>query len=480
METITQAGDDTLAAQHLYRKVILLVGLAFLITTSDLSIANVALKSIGEGLSVPPNMLAWVISATALTLAGFLILGGRASDIYGPRNCLLVGLSLFGLGSALSAFAIDIDMLIVTRALQGIGGAILLPSSLSLINTLLPEGPVRHRAFGILGVMQGLSAGIGLVLGGVVATSLGWRACFFINLPLIAVALLLVWQVVPRLKPGSARQSLDYPGAILVCGAIALIIFALSAIGAHGFASIQGLGLLGAGFATFLLFFIHEGRTKQPLVPLPIFRYRNVIGANLATLWSMAAAVGMFVMIGSYMQTIVGLTPMATGLAMIPYVLAVMLSGQFAHFAMSRWPLRANIIAATIIELSGLLILAWSVEFAPGYWIGVLPGMCIAALGIVFVFVTLMADGTAAVPAQQQGVASALVITSQQMSIAVGVSIALMTFDASVAAGDPAIHSFRLAFGAAAGMGGLALFLVLALIRRHKKEPVDTLLEATT
>jgi MFS transporter, DHA2 family, methylenomycin A resistance protein len=465
MATATQVGSDGNVSPRLYGRVIVLSGLGLLITSSDLSIANVALKSIGEGLKVPPGMLSWVVSSNALTLAGFLILGGRASDIYGPRNCLLFGTSLFSVGCFLSAFALNIDMLIVTRALQGIGAAVLSPSSFSLINTVLPEGPVRHRAFGILGVSQGLSVAIGLVLGGIVASSIGWRACFLINLPLAAGALVLAWQVVPRMLPPPVRPSLDYMGAVMACGAIALVILALSAIGAHGLASFQGLGLLAGGLAAFILFFVHERRAEDPMMPLSIFRYRNVIGANLVMICALGGNVGVFIIISSFMQTMLGFSAMTTGVAMIPFALTVMLGGPVAHFAMARWSLRAIIIASSLTGVAGSLLLAWVAAVAPGYWTGILPAMCVVASGSVVVFVALMAAGTAAAPARQQGVASALVMTSHQIGVAVGASIALMVLGAAVAAHDPISRAFCLAFVASGVLFVLGLALVFALIR---------------
>jgi MFS transporter, DHA2 family, methylenomycin A resistance protein len=468
MATATLVRSDGDVSPRLYGRVIVLSALGLLITSSDLSIANVALKSIGEGLKVPPGMLSWVVSSNALTLAGFLILGGRASDIYGQRNCLLFGTSLFSVGCFLSAFALNIDMLIVTRALQGIGAAVLSPSSFSLINTLLPEGPVRHRAFGILGVSQGLSVAVGLVLGGIVASSIGWRACFLINLPLAAGALVLAWQVVPRMPPPPVvRPPLDYMGAVMACSAIALVIVALSAIGAHGFASFQGLGLLAGGLAAFILFFVHEKRAEHPMVPLSIFRYRNVIGANLVMICALGGNVGVFIIISSFMQTMLGFSAMTTGVAMIPFALTVMLGGQAAHFAMARWSLRAIIIASSLTGLAGSLLLAWVAAVAPGYWTGVLPAMCVVASGSVVVFVALMAAGTAAAPARQQGVASALVMTSHQIGVAVGASIALMVLGAAVAAHDPISRAFCVAFAASGLLFVLGLALVFALIRGH-------------
>jgi MFS family permease len=308
MTLVLDSTTDTHIPPRLYGRVIVLVALAYSIVNADLLIVSVALKSIGQGLHVPHEMLSWVISATSLPFAGFLILGGRAADIYGQRKCFLVGMSLFGVGSMLSAFAIDIRMLILTRGIEGIGSALSIPASISLINTLLPEGSVRHRALATLGSLGGAVIGLGSVIGGAIATTFGWRWCFFINLPLVALALVLAWQVIPRKRSASNTASLDVLGAILVCGAIGSIITALAAVESHGVASIQTLGYFGCGLAMTLAFAAHETRARDPMVPRALLKYRNVIGANLVVLCLLAALIGVFVIGGIFIQSVLGNT----------------------------------------------------------------------------------------------------------------------------------------------------------------------------
>jgi MFS family permease len=180
-----------------YRLVVFLVGLTQLIITTDFSIVAVALPSIGARLHVPPTSLSWVISAAALSGGGFLIVAGRAADIFGQRACMLVGLSLFATGSLGSALAPDFGVLIAARIVQGLGGAILTPANFSLINTLVPEGAPRHRAMGVFGVMQGLSLVIGLLIGGALTTRFGWRAVFLLNPPIALLAIAITLKAVP-------------------------------------------------------------------------------------------------------------------------------------------------------------------------------------------------------------------------------------------------------------------------------------------
>jgi predicted MFS family arabinose efflux permease len=286
---------------------------------------------------------------------------------------------------------------------------------------------------------------------------------------LCAAAFYLAWQVLPKKAPASIRRSLDYPGAVLICGAVALIIIALSGIRAHGFATFQGGGFLAIGLAAFVLFFVYEGRAKDPMTPLSLYRCRDVIGANLTALCMFAGGVGMFLMVSSFMQTVLKFSAMKTGAAMIPYALAVTLGGRTARFALGKWSLRTNIALGLIIGACGMFVLAWVAEFAPNYWAGVVPGICIAGFGTSLTFVNLLADGTAAVPSQRQGVASALVMTSAQMGNAVGASVVLTLFGSAVAAHEPIGQACHAAFNMSAGFIVIGLVILVGLVKGHPR-----------
>jgi MFS transporter, DHA2 family, methylenomycin A resistance protein len=444
-----------------YGKVIALVALAYLIPTLDLSMITITLHSIGLGLEISSAALSWVVSAYALTLSGFLMLCGRASDIYSQRRCLLLGLVLFGLGSFLSAFAVNIDMLIVTRAMQGLGGAFVVPACFSLINLLLPEGEARHRALGMLGIMQGLSLVLGVVLGGVVATNIGWRPCFFINLPLIAIACILTWQVVPRETTENRTEKLDLLGAILICISIALILRALSQTGKQGFLHPQACGLLIVGFFVCAMFILHESRVTNPILPLSVFKCRGVVPANLIIWCIGATGLGMFLMVSTFMQTVLKFSAMNTGFAMLPYALAVMTGGRIARFTMEHHSLRTNIMGAISVALLGMLLLSVTALVAPGYVTCILPGIAVFGIGVVIAFVSLLSAGTIGAPAHQQGVASALIMTSNQIGFAIGSAITLTVFGTHFAHG-PVNEAFAWAFGTNTGILIVALIIVIA------------------
>ena len=216
---MTRAGESRPAegARGDYRLVILLVGLAQLILTTDFAIISVAMPAIERYFHIKDADLAWLISAGAVPLVGLMILAGRAADLIGQRKCMLLGLILFGAGSLLSAMAPSYLVLIGARVIQAVGAAVLMPANFSLINTLVPEGAPRHQALGVFGIMQGLSLIIGLLVGGTLTSTLGWRSVFLINPPIIVVALALTMRCVPRWLVGTGSdRSIDYAGAALI------------------------------------------------------------------------------------------------------------------------------------------------------------------------------------------------------------------------------------------------------------------------
>ena len=342
-----------------YRLVIFLVGLTQLIITADFSIVAVALPSIGRQLRIAPESLSWVISAAALTGGGFLILAGRAADILGQRLCLLIGLTLFAAGSVGASLSPDLPVLIVARALEGIGVAILGPANFSLINTLVPDGAPRRQAMGVFGVMQGLSLIIGLMIGGFLTTHLGWRAVFLLNPPIAVLALAIVLRAVPAPMPHAAQdRSIDWLGAGLIVVGMAMILLAVSMMGREGWTASRPLGLLGGGVVAFVLFFLAEGRARAPLAPLSMFGRRNFTTANLILLLHLAGVGGVFVLLNVYMQSGLKMSAMRSGLGMMPYAAAVMLSGRLVVPLMGRFSHRTIVYGAFGLYASGLGLLA--------------------------------------------------------------------------------------------------------------------------
>jgi MFS family permease len=442
-----------------YRLVIVLVGLAQLVLTADFSILSVALPSIANHFHLKPSDLTLLISAGSVPLVGLMILSGRAADLVGQRKCMLLGLTLFGVGSLCSAAAPSYAILIAARVIQSIGAAILMPANFSLINTLVPEGAPRHKALGVFGVMQGLSLIIGLVLGGTVTSMLGWRAVFLINPPIVLASIFLTLRCVPKWLVGTGSdRSIDYWGAALITLGASTLLVGVSFLGRTGVTPLS-MGLLAAALALFCLFVVVESRVRAPLVPLSIFRRRNFGAINIIGFFHIGAVGGLFPLINLFMQNGLKMPPFAAGLGLIPYALAVMLGGQLSPMFMARMPHRRTIVVGFVFYGAGFTLLGL---FAPAgsYWLSLAPWVAIGGFGSVLAYMPMMAEATADVPEDQQGVASAILFTIQQIGMPLGATLGLSVLTLGGANG------FADGFLAMASLIALGLALTLILLRR--------------
>ena len=467
MQIVTPSTGPTHPAVKSLGLITLLMGLAQLVITSDFSIISVALPTIGRDLQIAPALLPWIISANAITFAGFLIVGGRLTDIFGHRLCLLFGFVLFGVGSLLSALGQDIWTLIASRSLQGLGAAVISPASFSLIAAFLPEGKARHRALGVFGVMQGLSVIVGLVVGGFLTTRLGWRSVFFVNMPIVLVGLALAWRVLPKVVVDAvARRTIDFGGAVVIVVATGLLLSAASLLSEHGVGSPLGLGLLLASVAAFGLFVLIEARHPQPLLPLPMFSRRDLTVASLACMALIGAVGGLFVLSSVYMQSGLKLSAALSGLGMVPVAVATMAAGQVAPLLMKWWSLRTVALGGLALQIVGLALLALTAPHG-SYFTSVAPFGFLATFGSTSAFIALMGLAVNDAPPNQQGAASALLFTAQQIGLPIGVTISLAVF---TAAGTAAVglDAYRAGFLAPAVIAAAGFCLVLLLIRRAR------------
>lgn len=452
-----------------WRLVVFLVGLTQLVITTDFSIVAVALPSIGRQLALQPAALSWVLSAAALTGGGFLILGGRAADIFGQRSCLLVGLAVFALGSLGAAASPDLPLLIGARAFQGLGAAILAPANFSLINTLVPDGVPRRHAMGVFGLMQGASLVIGLLIGGALTTRFGWRVDFLLNPPIALLAAAIAFRVVPRKAAAAeaARRGVDWLGAVLIVAATGLVLLGVSTMGKEGLASSRAAGLLVAGLIGFGLFFVVERRAIAPLAPPSMFGRRNFTPATVILLMHLAGIGGVFVLLNVYMQTGLKMSALRSGLGMMPYAAAVMAAGQAAAPIMARVPQRLITFGAFGLYGLGLFLLA-ILSAEPNYWIAIALGSVVTAFGATTAFMALMADATSDIPEAQQGAASAVLFTAQQIGIPLGATVALSVLGVTAAGG---LAAFRDAYFVMAAVIFVALAIGLATLRRAPALP---------
>jgi DHA2 family methylenomycin A resistance protein-like MFS transporter len=447
-----------------YAGIIALVALGKFIFGVDFSMMNVALATISTDLHVDPVVLPWIVSTYSLAYAGFLVLGGRAADTFGRRRFCILGLCLFGLGLLGAISAVNVWMLIAARALEGIGSAFFIPASFSLMNVLLPEGPVRHRGFAVFGATQGLAVVLGLGGGGIVTTAFGWRAIFLISIPLVIAAIVMAWRLIPAHEQSAGKHTVDVGGAVLITVTVTFALSALSAVAKYGWSAPQGAFLLGASALTLGGFLLLERNVREPLVPPSIYRYANFIGANIANISTMAAVGGLFVLLNLFMQRMLHFSARQSGLGMMPYAGAVIVTGHFLRPIMGRFPLRRAIsIGFAIALVAPLLFAAASPE--RGYAYNLVPGMLIAGLGGTLSSVLLMALGTACVAAARQGVATGVLITCQQIGLALGVSVSLTVLSASSGGGALSMTGFRHSFLATSIIAGVGLLCMLAFTR---------------
>jgi EmrB/QacA subfamily drug resistance transporter len=390
----------------------------------DVSVVNVALPSIRGSLHFSGADLAWVVDAYTLTFAGFLLLGGRAADLIGRRRVFVFGLGLFAVASLIGGLSTSGGMLVAARALQGIGGAIVAPASLSIITSTFIEGEERNRALGAWGAMGGVGGSTGVLLGGVLTQSLSWPWILFINVPVGVVAAAATWRVVaadpPRLP---LRGRLDVPGALTVTAGLIALAFGLVRASTYGWGSARTVATLAIGLALLGLFGLIEGRfAKAPLMPLRILRSRALVGANAVVLLLGAGMFAMWFFVSLYLQEVLGDSPLRAGLSFLPMTITIVacstLSGRFAQ---RLGP--ANLMAVGMSLLGVGLVLFSGVSANGSYSGGVLlPGL-LAAAGLGFTFVPVTIAALRGVAAAETGLASGLVNTSRQVGGSLGLAL---------------------------------------------------------
>jgi EmrB/QacA subfamily drug resistance transporter len=430
---------------------LVVVCLAQFMVILDVAIVNVALPSIRTGLDFSTAGLQWVVNAYTLTFAGFLMLGGRAADLLGRRRMFVAGVALFSLASLTCAVAESPGLLLAARALQGIGGAIVSPTTMSIIATSFAEGRERNRALGAWSAISGLGAASGSLLGGLLTSELGWPAIFLINVPLGVVVILGGLHMVPADgRVGRVRGGFDVSGAILVTAGLVALTYGIVSTEPHGWGSPDVVAPLAAALALLGLFVLVEGRiARSPLVPLSVFRLKQLRSSNLVVLLLYSAQFAMFFFLTLYFQQVLGLSAVQAGLAFVPITLSVVAASMLAPRIVARFGLRAALTTGMLIGAAGLALL--TTVNADGSWLQALPGAMVACIGLGSSLVPATIAAVEGVPPAQTGLASGLINTSRLLGGAVGLA-ALGTIAASHtahAAGSPLMaltEGFQLAF----------------------------------
>ena len=435
---------------------LVVIATAQLMVVLDATIVNVALPDIQKALGFSGSGLEWVVNAYALTFGGLLLLGGRAGDLLGRRRVFIAGIILFSVASLLGGFATTQEWLLAARAIQGVGGAIVAPTALSLVTTTFPEGPPRNRAMGVYAAMSIAGAAVGLILGGVLTTYLSWRWVFFVNVP-IGVAVMLA---APRVLGESARRHgrFDLPGAITGTLGLAALVYGLTSAattpnGVSHWGDTKVVASLTAAVVLLVSFVLIEWRSKHALMPLRIFKNRNRSGAYLIMLCIGTAMFGMFFFLTVFVQTVWGYSALRTGIAYLPMVATIMLMAGVSAQLVPRIGARPLMLAGSAIGAGGMYWLSRINEHST-YVNGLLGPIIVTAIGLGMLFMPVTLVALSKVEDKDAGLASSLLNTGQQVGGAIGLALLGTVAWTTVA---NSIHSQAAAAAAAAAKSGHGL-----------------------
>jgi EmrB/QacA subfamily drug resistance transporter len=450
-----------------------LLAVSYFMTIVDLTIVNVSLPTIGRDLHFSATSLQWVATAYALTFGGFLLLGGRAADLLGRRRILIAGLGLFTAASLACGLAGSDAFLIGSRAVQGLGAAIMMPAALSIVMNMFGEGAERNKALGIWGAIAASGATIGLITGGLLTRYVGWQYIFYLNVPIGAVALALAPRIVPDSRLTVVRRRFDAFGALAGTGGLVLLVDAISQAPQYGWGATRTVAALGASVALLVAFLVVEMRAESPVLPLSIFRLRTLAGANAAGLL-LGASFYAFIFVGTlYMQQVLHYSALQTGLAWLAASLTSVAFAGLSQLLVTRTS--AKLVMAVGMTLIGAGII-WATRVpVHGRFLGNLVGpFVVAGAGTAFAFIPISIAALEGVEPDRAGLASGLLNTSQQLGgalgVAIGSSVAASHTQALVHAGStvPAALTggFQQAFWLLGAIGLMAVPAIFALVRR--------------
>ena len=451
--------------------VLVLICVAQFMVILDATIVNVALPSIQQDLDLSEGNLQWIVNAYALVFGGFLLLGGRAGDLLGRKRVFLVGLVIFTAASLLDGLASSEGMLIGARALQGLGAALISPAALSIIATTFAEGAERAKALGVWAAIAIGGSAVGLVLGGVLTQYFSWPWIFFVNVPVGIAAFVLSLRLIPESRDELAHRSYDVGGAVTVTGGLMVLVYAIVGAQSSGWASVKTIGLFALAAALLTSFVAIELRAKSPLVRLSIFRVRSLLTANVTMFLAASAIFAMFFFNTLYLQRVLGYGPLEAGLAFLPFTAGIMISAGLASQFAPRVGVRPVAAIGMVLTAGGLLLLT-QLPVDGSYLADVLPAILLSSLGMGAVFMPLTLIATTGLKDSDQGLASGLFNTSQQIGGALGLAIlsTLATSKMSSAGGsetEALVTGFHWAFGAGALIMIAALVVMLSLLRKR-------------
>ncbi|MGP4023915.1 MFS transporter [Actinomadura sp. 3N407] len=442
----------------------LLCAIAFL-DFIDASIVNVALPAIRDDLDFSVRDLAWVPSGYLLTYGGFMLLGGRLADLLGRRRVVVAGTVLFSLSSVVGGLATAPGALIGARLAQGVGAALMLPGTLSILTTMFKEGGDRAKALGVWGGVAGGASAAGVLLGGLLTEGPGWRWVMLVNVPVCAIVIAGLFLLVEGDRRSARLANFDILGTVLVTGGMLLLVYTLVKAPDAGWDTARTVGGLAGSLALLLAFLLNEQRGRNPLLPLSIFRIRGLAAADVTQLVAVAGFLSMFFFLSLYMVNVLGYSPLETGSAYLPLCVGVGIAAGISTKLIPRAGTRPVMITGLLLAAAGLYLLS-RIPVDGHYLTDLLPGLMVTSFGLGFAFVSVTTAANANVPPDKAGLAAALLNASQQLGGALGLAIfsavAASRTDGLLADGTPIPEALTSGFSRALLVG--AIFLVAAAI----------------
>jgi len=457
----------------------------------DVAIVNVALPSIKTDLHFTEQTLQWVITAYAIMFGGVLLLGGRMADLLGRRRLFLAGVGLFTASSLAAGFAWSEGSLIAFRAAQGLGGALLAPAALSILTTMFAEGRERNIALGVWGAVSGSGAAAGVLLGGLLTSSLSWSWIFFINVPVGIVLVAVTPLLLRESRADLGHRYFDFAGAATVTAGLMLLVYAMTRATEIGWSTGETIGLLSASAALIVSFIVIELRSRAPLLPMRIFRLRTLRGANVTAFLLGASVFSQFFLGTLYMQQVLHYSALKTGVAYLPLTLTIIVLAAVAQNLVTRIGVR-RVLPVGMILAAGALVLLAQVPANGHYFFDLFPAFLIGAVGLAFAFVPMTIAALMGVQEADAGVASGLLNTSQQIGGAIGLATAstiATSFTsryvdshagATALGGSALTYGFQITFYVLAGVAALAAVLAATMIESPTSATADVVeLDAT-
>ncbi|HUC95749.1 MAG TPA: MFS transporter [Candidatus Saccharimonadia bacterium] len=460
--------------------ILVILALAQFMVVLDISIVNVMLPTVQKAFHLSQLNLQWIITAYTLAFGGFLLLGGRAADLFGRRKVFLTGVTIFTLASLADGLSQSGGMLIGIRLVQGLSAAFMSPAALSIVLVTYKEGHERNLALSVWGAVAAGGAAVGVLLGGIVTQYLGWRWNFFINVPVGIFVVASAWKLVPKHENEERSTSLDLAGAVSVTAGLISLVYGLTNAPTKGWTSHSSLLYFGLSIVLLIFFVFNEKRAKHPLMPLSIFKIRNVSGANLIQLSIAASLFSVFFFTTLYVQEILGYSQVKTGVSFLVLPVVIAICATNAPRLIQKVGYKPILVIAPLFTAAGLLWLA-HVPVHGHYGTNLVPGFILMAIGLGFSFVSILVAATTGVAGHLSGLASGLVNTSQQVGGSIGLALisgiaassTVKYLHHSAVQGQlvlitARVHGFQTGYYAAAGFALFASLLAIVVIKQKK------------